>query len=55
MKGMVKATVVFDGGAVIMDVPFWQSDESIVRDAMEGLGPLAAVVRNVSVERGEFY
>lgn len=54
-EGMVRVAVDFQGGSVIMDVPFWQSDDSIVRDAMERLGPLAAFVKNATVKRGEFF
>jgi hypothetical protein len=55
LKGMVKATVSFDGGAVISDVPFWMSDANIVSQAMLTLGPLARFVKTPVVRRGEPY
>ncbi|WP_327211346.1 hypothetical protein [Rhizobium leguminosarum] len=36
----------------MLDVQFWRTDESIVREAMQHLGPLAAGVKNPVVERG---
>lgn len=55
VKGMVKAAVNFDGGAVMLDVEFWRTDESIVREAIGQLGPLADGVKNPVVERGTHY
>jgi hypothetical protein len=39
---MVKAALNFEGGAVVLDIPFLRTNESIIREAMEHLRPLAA-------------
>ena len=48
----IRAIVTFPSGSVFLDVPFWQPDASVIREAIEALpGFLAPNPEDCKVER----